>query len=259
MGRFLRVWVWRSLLLMVGSGVAAIAGVLLAEWRPRKAPHPPLIERWLGNPGVAVSPDLGGRQAVSAQGQANLSAAQRQKLQAQLAELQRDFDRLRDRTRSLEAQLGTPQSQESLEMRLQALSGQLQASPRAIATPVVNGGFPAPVSAWRVTLPSDALFQEGSVLKPNASAILDNLVVELQSQPGGMIQIAGHTDDAGEALANRDLSFRQATVVQGYLAKSLNRRYHLSAVGYGESRPLLENSNNLHRQRNRRLEIAIIR
>lgn len=259
MGRFLRVWVWRSLLLMVGSGVAAIAGVLLAEWRPSQAPHPPLIERWLGNPGVAVSPNFGGMQAVSAQGQANLSAAQRQQLQTQLAELQRDFNRLRDRTRSLEAQLGTTQSQESLEMRLQALSGQLQASPRAIATPVVNGGFPAPISAWRVTLPSDALFQEGSVLKPNASAILDNLVVELQSQPGGMIQIAGHTDDAGEALANRDLSFRQATVVQGYLAKSLNRRYHLSAVGYGESRPLLDNNNNLHRQRNRRLEIAIIR
>ena len=109
-----------------------------------------------------------------------------------------------------------------------------------------------------VTLPSDVLFDAGSIsLRAGTSAILDNLVADLRNYEGATVRVGGHTDDAGEAVDNRKVSFARAQAVVQYLSGVLGQKYHWVAIGYGESRPLVDNSSDANQQRNRRIEVAI--
>jgi len=53
------------------------------------------------------------------------------------------------------------------------------------------------------------------------------------------------------------LSFARAEAVTRYLSNVLGEKYHWVAIGYGESRPSVDNSSDANRQRNRRIEVAI--
>ncbi|MGL5065631.1 MAG: OmpA family protein, partial [Microcoleus sp.] len=114
--------------------------------------------------------------------------------------------------------------------------------------------------ALMVTLPSDVLFDTASIsLRPGTNAILDNLVADLRNYEGATVRVSGHTDDAGEQVDNRNLSFARAQAVAKYLSYALPQKYHWVAIGYGESRPSISNSTDANRQRNRRIEVAISR
>ena len=193
----------------------------------------------------------------------NLTPAQTEALQQELQQVQADLKQLRDRATALEAQIGVAPSQQTLERRVQALTQQLNRSASG-QTDEVAVGSPLPEVGSRraskptITLPSDLLFAEaGSRLQPQAKALLGQLVSDLESYRGATIQIAGHTDNVGEAQANRDLSFNQAQAVQDYLTDVLGDRYRWVSVGYGSARPLVANDSDANRQRNRRVEISI--
>jgi outer membrane protein OmpA-like peptidoglycan-associated protein len=110
----------------------------------------------------------------------------------------------------------------------------------------------------KVTLPSDLLFEENnSILRSEASLILDKIVADLRSYPASTILIAAHTDATAATEDNRELSFRRAKAVEQYLAKTLGNQYRWLTVGYGETRPLVPNDTPADKQRNRRVEIAV--
>jgi len=80
----------------------------------------------------------------------------------------------------------------------------------------------------------------------------------LASDPGVTVVIEGHTDSNGSADYNQDLSQRRAENVARALIASFGidpRR--LTAVGFGESRPIADNSTADGRQRNRRVEARV--
>ena len=71
------------------------------------------------------------------------------------------------------------------------------------------------------------------------------------------LAIEGHTDDAGDAAANKTLSEERAAAVKAYLVA----RHHvepsrLAAQGFGESKPAAPNSTAEGRQQNRRVELV---
>lgn len=110
--------------------------------------------------------------------------------------------------------------------------------------------------AHRLTLPSDALFKDSqSVLRPGTESIFSNILVDLQRYEGATIRIAAHTDDLGEN--NQELSLRQAQAIQQYLSRALGGQYHWVILGYGNQVPLVENTTDTNRLRNRRIEITI--
>ena len=112
--------------------------------------------------------------------------------------------------------------------------------------------------ALMVTLPSDVLFDTGSIsLRAGTNAILDNLVADLRNYEGATVRVAGHTDNVGEVADNRNLSFARAQAVANYLSNVLGEKYHWVAIGYGDSRPSVDNGSDANRQRNRRIEVAI--
>ncbi|MEB3338094.1 MAG: OmpA family protein [Leptolyngbyaceae bacterium] len=119
-------------------------------------------------------------------------------------------------------------------------------------------GTPQETKALAVTLPSDVFFKDSqSALRPGTNAILDNIISDLRNYPGATILVAVHTDNLGEVKDNQELSFRQAQAVKQYLATHLGSTYHWLVAGYGAAKPVVENTTDANRQRNRRIEIAV--
>lgn len=263
-GRFLLVLLWRVLLLGVGGGLAWLFGLVLAGVFPDLTPEVPLVVKVLRRAkletSTASSTFKPSPAVTSASPPVELSAEQRRQLQAELQQLQAQLQALRDRTTKLETQVGRQSSTEPLAARLQEISQQLQGDRVPYSNQVTTASrVPIPSDALKVTLPNDLLFKDSdSVLLPQAPVILDNIIADLRNYPGATIQIAAHTDDVGEATDNQALSFRRAQAAEQYLFTALEKKYHMIVVGYGETFPLVENNSDTNRQRNRRIEIAII-
>lgn len=115
----------------------------------------------------------------------------------------------------------------------------------------------------RLTLPSPILFDEGSVrLTANAGRVLGPLA-KLFAQCQNPILVEGYTDDVpvvgGRFRSNWELSAgRSFSVIEYLIDQGLPPdRFH--ARGYGEYRPVAPNDTPEGRQRNRRIEISLIR
>ena len=75
-----------------------------------------------------------------------------------------------------------------------------------------------------------------------------------QKYPQTTAVIEGHTDDVGTSEANQRLSERRANAVVNYLVRNLHvDRSRLTPVGYGESRPIADNSTDEGKRQNRRI------
>jgi chemotaxis protein MotB len=117
-----------------------------------------------------------------------------------------------------------------------------------------------------ITVSDAMMFQSGSVqLTSKATEILDKVSEVLARYPDREIRIAGHTDNVGIGLefqerfkSNWELSSARATSVLHYLRTKHNLDpQHIAAVGYGEYRPIADNSTPEGRASNRRVVIEV--
>ena len=107
------------------------------------------------------------------------------------------------------------------------------------------------------------LFESGYAdLTPQADKILRSIGKILYTSQGQYIRIEGHTDNvpmSGRFASNWELSASRATnVLRLFIDKAGINPKILSAVGYGEYRPLANNSTDEGRTKNRRVEIVIL-
>ncbi len=109
-----------------------------------------------------------------------------------------------------------------------------------------------------VTFKSDVLFDVNSAaLKPGAYNEINRVSQVLVQYPQTDIQIAGHTDSSGAEVYNQDLSERRAASVQNALANQGVSAMRMRTIGFGESQPVADNSNQAGRQLNRRVVVTI--
>ncbi len=95
-------------------------------------------------------------------------------------------------------------------------------------------------------------------VKPQFRPILDRLAQSLGQYPETVIQVEGHTDSTGAASYNQTLSENRAASVSSYLVQRGVDNQRLHAVGFGETRPIADNSTVAGRAQNRRVEILIV-
>jgi len=87
---------------------------------------------------------------------------------------------------------------------------------------------------------------------------VDKLADILKQYPNIKAEIAGHTDSDGSAEFNQKLSQSRVETVKGRLiARGVNAG-RLTAKGYGETKPLVPNTTDENKQKNRRVEINIL-
>lgn len=112
----------------------------------------------------------------------------------------------------------------------------------------------------KYTFSAGVLFDSGKAeLRPEAGVELDSLVAFLQKFPDTVLGISGHTDDVGSDEYNLDLSERRAKSVQDYLEIKGIRADHLRSRGFGETRPVADNTTEAGRQSNRRVECIVLK
>src|SRR5437588_6334224 len=79
----------------------------------------------------------------------------------------------------------------------------------------------------------------------------------MRKYPNTTAVIEGHTDEVGTSADNMRLSQTRADNVVNYLASHGIARSRLSAIGYGETRPIADNSTEVGRRLNRRIDAII--
>lgn len=89
-------------------------------------------------------------------------------------------------------------------------------------------------------------------------ALLDELLVPLAEFSAVSIKIEGHADAQGSPERNLELSFRRAQAVVVYFVEQGEDSNRFVAVGYGDTRPIADNSTEEGRQKNRRIEFIAL-
>jgi outer membrane protein OmpA-like peptidoglycan-associated protein len=95
-------------------------------------------------------------------------------------------------------------------------------------------------------------------LNTNSYEELTRLVKFMKDNPDIYIEISAHTDDKGSDAYNINFSMKRAQTVADYLSGQSIDRKRFTSKGYGKSMPLVPNTSDENRMKNRRVELKII-
>ncbi len=101
-------------------------------------------------------------------------------------------------------------------------------------------------------------FKPGKAAVADASLHTLSMHAMLVRKCTSMVEIAGHTDDRGDAEVNLRLSRRRAEVVAKHLVRHGVNPEKVRAVGYGETQPVARNTTSQGRRLNRRIEFRVL-
>lgn len=117
-----------------------------------------------------------------------------------------------------------------------------------------------PIREGAILVLNNIFYETGKyTLKPESRSELEHLIAFLRAHPTVTIEISGHTDDVGSESDNRILSQKRAKEVKTFLENQGISADRLTAVGFGESKPLVPNDSPENRAINRRTEMQITR
>lgn len=116
--------------------------------------------------------------------------------------------------------------------------------------PVVTGGS--------VILKNVLFAYNSHALMPVSYPELDKVATLLLANPKLRAEISGHTDNVGGEAFNLELSRKRAESVAVYLAVKGIDRSRITAIGFGASKPIADNSTEEGRAQNRRTEFRVI-
>lgn len=129
---------------------------------------------------------------------------------------------------------------------------------------VANNGCPeAVIQKLQKTLNDYAkviLFDYGtSSISKQSNQVLNDIIGVLKDYPNAAFTVEGHTDSIGSYELNKKLSEKRANAVKDYLVRNGIDSYRLSAIGYGERKPIATNMYKAGRAKNRRVEINLVK
>ena len=185
---------------------------------------------------------------------------QRDDFRDELALRAREIDRLEGQVDSIDARLA------EIEQREAAVAAELRERQRrerrlrevqAVFTPEEGEAL---LAENRLILRLVGLtFESGSAeIQPRNFSLLTKVQRVIREFPESSITVEGHTDSQGNEAMNQELSRRRAIAVREYLLSNMPiSAERISAVGFGESRPVAPNDTEAGRAKNRRIDITL--
>lgn len=100
-------------------------------------------------------------------------------------------------------------------------------------------------------------FETGkSDIQSESQKIIDQIAEMLTTNLSLKISVEGHTDNVGTPTANKTLSENRAKAVMNTLIAKGIDKFRLSAKGWGQDKPILDNNTEEGKAKNRRVEIV---
>lgn len=119
----------------------------------------------------------------------------------------------------------------------------------------------ATVKGDSVQIPGNIVFDtKKATLKEGSGSevVLEQLKIFLDENPQvTKLRIEGHTDNVGQPADNEKLSGERALTIKKWLVDKGVAKERLIAVGFGEKKPIADNSKEEGRAQNRRTEFKI--
>lgn len=101
------------------------------------------------------------------------------------------------------------------------------------------------------------LFDTGKdTITPESEPMLKEIVTLLEQNAALALSVEGHTDDVGDAKANKTLSEKRAASVKRWLVAKGVKAARLATKGWGSTRPVADNRTDDGRAANRRVELV---
>jgi outer membrane protein OmpA-like peptidoglycan-associated protein len=95
-----------------------------------------------------------------------------------------------------------------------------------------------------------------ATIKPESMGVINNIVKIMTEYPELKFSIEGHTDNDGSEESNLILSEKRALAVQNELIKLGISADKLTSKGFGESKPISDNTSSEGKAQNRRVEFV---
>jgi outer membrane protein OmpA-like peptidoglycan-associated protein len=116
------------------------------------------------------------------------------------------------------------------------------------------------VTKEKIELKETVFFDSGkATIQKRSFPLLDQIGLVLKAHPEvKKVRIEGHTDSDGNDSKNLDLSKRRARAVLDALVARGVEASRLESEGYGETRPIADNTTKDGKAQNRRVELAIL-
>ena len=110
----------------------------------------------------------------------------------------------------------------------------------------------------QLNMPSDVTFASGEAsVQTGFYGPLNDVAATLNEFPSTAVDIIGHADSQGAEDFNQRLSEQRAQSVQTYLQSQGVEPVRMASGGFGETRPIADNSTAAGRAQNRRVEIIL--
>jgi outer membrane protein OmpA-like peptidoglycan-associated protein len=93
-----------------------------------------------------------------------------------------------------------------------------------------------------------------ATIRPESFSHLDGVVEFMVHNKSARVEISGHTDNVGNAKANKGLSEKRAQACRNYVVSKGIDKKRVDAIGFGDERPIAPNDTDEGRQKNRRIE-----
>jgi outer membrane protein OmpA-like peptidoglycan-associated protein len=186
-------------------------------------------------------------QLQAAQSQAQANAASEAKAEAEAAKAKADAEAANARAQAAEANQRADNSAASEQALRDRLLKQLNT---VLQTTETARGL--------VINLSDVLFDTGKyTLKPNTQVSLAKVATILELYPGLKVQVEGYTDSTGSPALNQTLSENRAGAVKNFLVQNGVSQDNATAMGYGATNFVADNTTTAGKAQNRRVELIV--
>ncbi|MBZ0269711.1 OmpA family protein, partial [bacterium] len=192
---------------------------------------------------------VAGEKSGQRENMASTLTKERDALSAQLAATQKKLEAEQVRVATLEGRDAVLVKKEQYDIRM----AEVQAVFKGDEADVLRRGEELTIRMYGLAFPVGS-----AEIRPDNFALLSRIRQVLARFPNSSIAIEGHTDATGSDETNQALSQKRADAVREYLLATMSvDPGTVSAVGFGESRPIANNETADGRARNRRIDLRL--